>query len=304
MSWLDYLFMGLGVALILYALLRVWLAYRANRLRRLVALSSMLYRGEGCGGISVVCTGAIDMAQLENLVAPDNMGYEVVLLMDGESYGRYMQRIVRRYALFEVAVPRWSELPVEGVRRVWRSRFDALRRITLIDRVETTPVEELDCATALCSMEYIMPLSRHLYLDRGAADILLSLVAEYEHSAECIVCGIDEPVRLYRRACVVRCGGFAGVASEQIRRCYVPVDVVSHIAPARRHVCRIAMLTLLGVGALLVVAVGALSLRSFVTMAVAVCGVVAARIYISISRMSATPDEGYAHRVGRGEPKS
>lgn len=304
MIWLDYLFIAFGAAIMLYALLRVWLAYRAKRLRRLVALSSMLYRGEGCGGISVVCRGAIDMAQLENIVAPDNMGYEVVLLMDGASYGRYMQRIVRRYALFEVAVPRWSELPIVGVRRVWRSRFDALRRITLIDRAETTPNEELDCAVALCSMEYVMPLSRHQYLDRGAADILLSLVAEYEHSAECIICGMDEPVRLYRRACVVRCGGFAGVASEHIRRCYVPVDVASSIAPTRRHVCRIALLAVLGVGMLLLLAVGGLSLRSFAAMAVAVCGVVAARIYASVSRMSVTLDEESAYRIGHGEHKS
>lgn len=289
MTWLDYVVMATGAMLSLYAVARVYLAYRAKRFRHIIALSAPLYGGEGCGGISVVSIGAIDMAQLENITAPDNIGYEVIMVMDGDSYGLYMRRLVRRYALFEVALPRYHELPVEGIRHVWRNRFDAMRRITLIDKSATTPYEDLDAGIAHSTMEYILPLPRHYYLDRGAADVLLSLVAEFEHRAERIICGIDERISIYRRDSIVRRGGIADITSarsREVRRSYVPVDVVSRIRPSRHNICRIGMLTIICVGLLITVALFGLSAQSFATFALAIVCVVAARIYTSLCRLA------------------
>ena len=289
--WLDYLIMAVGVALSLYAVLRAWLAYRAKRFRRFVTMASPLYGGDGCGGVSVICIDAIDMAQLENIVAPDNSGYEVILVMDGDSYDSYMHRIIHRYSLFEVALPHCCELPTNGIRHIWRNRFDALRRITLIDKISTSPEEDLDAGIALCTMEYVVHLPRHHYLDRGAADVMLSLVAEFEHRAECIVCGIDERIKLYHRDSLLHSGGFSGRG----RRCsrarfktrFVPVDIVSRISPARDNMYRISLLTIGCVAMLILNAVFDLSTESFTTLAIAVVSVVAARIYVSTSRISA-----------------
>ena len=169
-------------------------------------------------GISIICSGVDCMAQIENLASPEYENFEVVLCLDSDTSLRRMRNIIDRYALFRVALPSRSELPVVGVRAIYRSRRGAIRRMTLIDKRFTSHEDALDAAVNVASFDYVMAVGRNEYLYPDSLDMLAAQIGEHEACSvdmlECTTSG----GRLFLRDAIVSLGGYAALRYMRPRR--------------------------------------------------------------------------------------
>lgn len=181
MNFLHIAIISVLSALAAAALFDVWRGRRDADKRRLLSLSSMMRCG-GVGhiGISVVCSDVDNMAQIENLVAPEYDNYEVVLCLDSARTGSRMRNIVSRYRLLKVALPLHNDLPVVGVRAMYRTAHGAMRRITLIDKRFTSHEDALDAGVNIAAFDYVTAVGRDEYLYADAVDMLAMQIGEWE----------------------------------------------------------------------------------------------------------------------------
>lgn len=194
------------------ALFDVWRSRRDADKRRLMNLSSMMRcGGVGHVGISVVCSGVDNMAQIENLVSPEYDNYEVVLCLDSEREAVRMRHIVSRYRLLKVALPLHTDLPVVGVRAIYRTPHGAMRRVTLIDKRFTSHEDALDAGVNIAAFDYVTSVGRDEYFYADAVDMLAMQIGEWEPGR------IDMLRCPYPGGCVVardmavEHGGYAGM---------------------------------------------------------------------------------------------
>ena len=109
---------------------------RARDRRLLVAAARTVYSDAPDGiGISVLCSGVTDPAQLENLLSPEYSRYEVVVVLDSRRQAAEFGALVARYRMIRVEWTFAGELEVTGVRALGRSRKRCFRRLVLVDRV-------------------------------------------------------------------------------------------------------------------------------------------------------------------------
>ena len=120
---------------------------RARDRRLLVAAARTAYSDAPDGiGISVLCSGVTDPAQLENLLSPEYSRYEVVVVLDSRRQAAEFGALVARYRMIRVEWTFAGELEVTGVRALGRSRKRCFRRLVLVDRVFDGAAGDLDAA--------------------------------------------------------------------------------------------------------------------------------------------------------------
>ena len=119
---------------------------RARDRRLLVAAARTAYSDAPDGiGISVLCSGVTDPAQLEN------SRYEVVVVLDSRRQAAEFGALVARYRMIRVEWTFAGELEVTGVRALGRSRKRCFRRLVLVDRVFDGAAGDLDAAAAVAT---------------------------------------------------------------------------------------------------------------------------------------------------------
>lgn len=228
------------------ALYAVWRGRRtAGRLRILRAASSIRCGGVGHIGISVICSDVDNMAQIENLVGPEYDNYEVILCLDSMLSARRMRHIVSRYRLLKVAMPLHNDLPVVGLRAIYRSSHGSMRRITLIDKRFTSHEDALDAAVNIAVFDYVMAVGRDEYLYADAIDLLTAQIGGYRadeidmlrcrHSGDCVV----------MRDLAVAHGGYAGMRymdRSRIRVCNSGIAARYRIEGETNKIMRIAVI--------------------------------------------------------------
>ena len=81
-------------------------------------------------GISVLCSGVTDAAQIENLLSPEYSRYEVIVVLDARRHAAEFAALTARYRMIRVEWVCSGELEVSGVRALGRSRrmFPAARK--------------------------------------------------------------------------------------------------------------------------------------------------------------------------------
>lgn len=194
------------------ALFDVWRSRRDADRRRLMSSSSMMRcGGVGYVGISVVCSGVESMAQIENLVSPEYDNYEVVLCLDSARSAARIGHIVSRYRLLKVALPLHNDLPVVGVRAMYRTPRGAMRRVTLIDKRFTSHEDAFDAGVNIASFDYVTAVGRNEYLYADAVDMLAMQIGEWE-PGEIDMLQCPQPGGcVVSRDMAVEHGGYAGM---------------------------------------------------------------------------------------------
>ena len=203
------LMLALMCATTLYVVRRAVAAAHSERYRRLLAESCRTtIDATGGAGISLLC-GNSSPARIERLLEVEYPAYEVVATMDANDDYEAFTAIVRRYRMVRVSHSLSHELPIVGIRALYRSRERRFRRLILIDKLASVESDDRNAAACYASYEYLWPLSDGCLPADNAAERLAVAVAECEEEAPDIIrTDTGAPSALYRRETVVACGGF------------------------------------------------------------------------------------------------
>ena len=186
------------------------LVLRARERRLLAAAARAAYSDAPDGiGISVLCSGVTDPAQLENLLSPEYSRYEVVVVLDSRRQAAEFGALAARYRMIRVEWASTGELEVVGVRALGRSRRRCFRRLVLVDRAFDGVEGDLDAAAAVATYDYLLPVGEGRYLMPGAVERLVAeLGSEPPGALDLVRSYLGEPAVLLSREALVAAGGF------------------------------------------------------------------------------------------------
>lgn len=183
---------------------------RSRNKRRLFSASrGIACDGAGSIGISVVCSGVRSLDQVENLLSVEYARYEVVVVLDAWRYPDEFGALAARYRMIGVEYAPSSELPVEGVRSLGRSRKRQYRRLVLVDRRQDTCYGDFDAAVGVASYDHVLPVLEGQYLMPDAIERLVAELGHYRSETLLAVRSwVGEPMTLLSREAVMSAGGF------------------------------------------------------------------------------------------------
>ena len=160
-------------------------------------------------GISVLCSGVTDAAQIENLLSPEYSRYEVIVVLDARRHAAEFAALTARYRMIRVEWVCSGELEVSGVRALGRSRRRCFRRLVLVDRAQDSEAGDFDAAASVATYDYLLPVRAGCFLLPGSVERLVAELGEGRSgSLDLIRSPLGEPAALLSREAVVAAGGF------------------------------------------------------------------------------------------------
>ena len=186
------------------------LILRARERRLLAAAARAAYSDAPDGiGISVLCSGVTDPAQLENLLSSEYSRYEVVAVFDSRRQTAEFRALAARYRMIRVEWAPTGELEVAGVRALGRSRKRCFRRLVLVDRAFDGAAVDFDAAAAVATYDDLLPVGAGQYLVPGAVERLVAeLGSEPPGTLDLVRSHLGEPAVLLSREALIAAGGF------------------------------------------------------------------------------------------------
>ena len=171
-------------------------------------------------GISVLCSGVTDAAQIENLLSPEYSRYEVIVVLDARRHAAEFAALTARYRMIRVEWVCSGELEVSGVRALGRSRRRCFRRLVLVDRARDSEAGDFDAAASVATYDYLLPVRAGCFLLPGSVERLVAELSEGRPgSLDLIRSPLGEPAALLSREAVVAAGGFGMRPLRGIPRC-------------------------------------------------------------------------------------
>lgn len=171
-------------------------------------------------GISVLCSGVTDAAQIENLLSPEYSRYEVIVVLDARRHAAEFAALTARYHMIRVEWVCSGELEVSGVRALGRSRRRCFRRLVLVDRAQDSEAGDFDAAASVATYDYLLPVRAGCFLLPGSVERLVAELGEGRPgSLDLIRSPLGEPAALLSREAVVAAGGFGMRPLRGIPRC-------------------------------------------------------------------------------------
>lgn len=162
-------------------------------------------------GISVLCFGATDAAQVAALLAEEYACYEVIVALDRQRQPALYAELVARYGMIAVTPP-------AGVRELRRSCRRNFRRLVLLDRAEESAAGGCEAALCAASCDYVLPLHGATVLRPGAIRRLAMAVGERPAGRTALVrTRVGPAVRLFARETAAD-DGFGRRAQRRIGR--------------------------------------------------------------------------------------
>lgn len=158
-------------------------------------------------GISVLCSGVTDAAQIENLLSPEYSRYEVIVVLDARRHAAEFAALTARYHMIRVEWVCSGELEVSGVRALGRSRRRCFRRLVLVDRAQDSEAGDFDAAASVATYDYLLPVRAGCFLLPGSVE---RLVAELGEGRPGSLDLIRSPLGRTRRLVEPRGGGRGG----------------------------------------------------------------------------------------------
>lgn len=253
MMWiLVVLLSGVSVSVLVF----LGLIVRARNRRRLLPdTHGATCDAPDCIGISVLCSGVKELAQVENLLSAEYSRYEVIVVLDSVRYPVEFAELASRYRMIRVEYVPTREFPASGIRELGRSRRRSFRRLVLIDRAQDTPGGDFDAAAGVASYDYLLPLREGCYLMPDAIERLVAEAGERPVGELALVRSwVGEPVSMFCREAVADAGGFSRHPVSRIPRARRRV-IWEPLGCAAQPVERISMRIRGVVGALLVVGI-------------------------------------------------
>ncbi len=158
-------------------------------------------------GISVLCSGVTDAAQIENLLSPEYSRYEVIVVLDARRHAAEFAALTARYRMIRVEWVCSGELEVSGVRALGRSRRRCFRRLVLVDRARDSEAGDFDAAASVATYDYLLPVRAGCFLLPGSVERLVAELGEGRPgSLDLIRSPLGEPAALLSREAVVAAG--------------------------------------------------------------------------------------------------
>lgn len=190
------------------SLLRLWRDERAgNRLRE---RSSRICDAAGGAGISLLCTGVRSIEEVERLLCREYARFETIAVVDGAGNPRLLEEFVSAWSLFRTDYRPDTELPVFGVRGLYRSQCRCYRRLIVLDRERTLPSDDWDAAAGIASFDWLLPLKADReVLPRGLERLIAEVNRAAPEQLRAVVSTVGEPALLIARSEWVAVGGFS-----------------------------------------------------------------------------------------------
>lgn len=195
--------------LALCALVRLLRTERDCARRRLLRSMYGIRSGPvGRIGLSVLLTEGISLRRLERLLTVEYALFEVVAVLDGERQEELLTTLAARYRMIRVGCDPTGELPVSGVRALYRSRKRRFRRLVLVDRRADPATPPLHAAAEAAAYDYLWPLRPDERLTRGAVERAVYALSESAPPPAVLHAAAGMRATIYAREAVVAAGGF------------------------------------------------------------------------------------------------
>jgi len=219
MYLIDWFILLLSAAVAFHAGRITWRMLHGERVRRLLATHHHLLCEVGGGvGLSVLCVDPADERQVVNLLDTEYPCFEAVVVIDGALRGELLHRLIVDYRLFRVDYRPSTELPTEGVRGLYRSRNRSFRRLVVVDRERSRPVDDYNTAVGVAAFEYLLPVGAGQYLRPHAIERIAVEIGRREEPMELLHMPIGSPAMIVAREKIIRSGGFGGPFTADVPR--------------------------------------------------------------------------------------
>ncbi len=118
--------------------------------------------------------------------------------------------VLARYKMIGVNPVSSDELPVKGVRMLYRSRMRGFRRLVIVDRESSLESDDMDAGVAVASFDYIMPVEDGVVLQKRAVERLAAeIMEESSRKVSFVMSTFGRQLMLLSRERIVAAGGFA-----------------------------------------------------------------------------------------------
>lgn len=240
------------IGLIVFVLVSVgylWLAAQDHRRRRWLRLQhGVLYDAIEQIGISALVVDRCTLQRLDALLAVEYPRYEVILTLRRARDPILFEELIDRFRLIRVEYKPSGELPVAGVRGLYRSRKRRFRRLVLLDiGPRLARNERLNAAADVATYEYLLPIPSGATLRVGAVEGVACAVDRLQGvSFDRLRSWVGLPARLEVRASVVAAGGFRRLPRPWSGR-WLPGPIFSSPAARWRWIRRLGRLFGIGV---------------------------------------------------------
>lgn len=219
MYLIDWFILLLSAVVAFHAGRITWRMLHGERVRRLLAARHHLLCEVGGGvGLSILCVDPEDERQVVNLLDTEYPCFEAVVVIDGALRGELLHRLIADYRLFRVDYRPSTELPTEGVRGLYRSRNRCFRRLVVVDREHSRPVDDYNTAVGVAAFEYLLPVGAGQYLRPHAIERIAVEIGRREEPTQLLHLPIGSPAMVVAREKIIRSGGFGGPFTVKVPR--------------------------------------------------------------------------------------
>jgi len=176
-----------------------WLRERAGRLCDMA---------EGAG-VSLLSSGVRRIGTVEELLLAEYARFEAIVVVDGREDPRLLEELVSSYSLFRTDYRPGTELPVFGVRGLYRSQCRCFRRLVVLDRARTLPSDDWNAAAGVASFDWLLPLAGDVVLrPRGLCRLMAEVNRTPPGKLRAVVSTVGASALLISWSEVAAAGGF------------------------------------------------------------------------------------------------
>lgn len=160
-------------------------------------------------GVSMICARPADVGAVSAMLGTTYPMSEVVAIVDSVRDAAMFSAMTERYGMLSVDYEPCGSLHVAGVRRLYRSRSRACRRLVMIDMAYGDMPSMYDAAAGVVSYDYILPVPRGAAIRPYAVGRMASeagLCRSYSVAA--VRSTVGAPLAMISLERIVGCGGF------------------------------------------------------------------------------------------------
>ena len=197
----------------------------------------------GFVGCSVICSGVSNLYQIEQLLTVEYSHYEVIIVLDAQNHPTQFVAIKNQYRMIKVNCEPSQELPLSGIRNLYRSRSRNFRRLILIDRQHISPYEDFDAAASVASYGYLLPIKAHSYLYPFAIESIALALSKFENrNIDLVISHAERGCYIFRRQAIIERGGFSPYLIREIEPS-ATLDIYLPISHTPQHLQRLSIAT-------------------------------------------------------------
>lgn len=200
-----------SAAICVVALVALWRLWRGRREGEWLRgrMAGFCDAADGAG-ISLLYTGIRDAGEAAELLSEEYARYEAIVVADGQEQAPLVEELKRRYALAAVDYRPGHELPVFGVRGLYRSQSRGSRRLVLIDRERSAETDDWDAAAEVASFDWLLPLrSGQRLLPAGLCRLAAEVDRDARRTVRVVISTVGEPALLIVWEELAAAGGFS-----------------------------------------------------------------------------------------------